>query len=169
MAAFAAALLLPALAVAVPSPSASTGAGAGAEESAEALRRLQAAGACNGMMLEMQPIAASCCGSNMEYCQGPVPSRCDDECKPVFESFFSRCNALVTRDANAREFSAFQGMCHPASADTSETLFEDDFEGGLSKWRGQSGDTPETAIIGDDPGGKGGHVLQVRVTSSLSN
>ena len=62
MAAFAAAaLLLPALAVAVPSPSASTGAGAGAEESAEALRRLQAAGACNGMMLEMQPIAASCC------------------------------------------------------------------------------------------------------------
>ena len=28
-------------------------------------RRLQAGGACQGMMLEMQPIAASCCGSNM--------------------------------------------------------------------------------------------------------
>ena len=34
-------------------------------ESTEALRRLQAGGACQGMMLEMQPIAASCCGSNM--------------------------------------------------------------------------------------------------------
>ena len=36
-----------------------------ASGASEALRRLQAGGACNGMMLEMQPIAASCCGSNM--------------------------------------------------------------------------------------------------------
>ena len=28
-------------------------------------RQLQDVGACNGMMLEMNPIAASCCGSNM--------------------------------------------------------------------------------------------------------
>ena len=39
-------------------------AGAGAVPHA-APRQLQDVGACNGMMLEMQPIAASCCGSNM--------------------------------------------------------------------------------------------------------
>ena len=39
-------------------------AGAGAVPHA-APRQLQDVGACNGMMLEMNPIAASCCGSNM--------------------------------------------------------------------------------------------------------
>ena len=94
-----------------------------------------------------------------EYCQGPVPSQCDESCQPVFESFFSRCHDLVMRDPNAREFTAFQSMCHPASSDTSDDLFSDDFEGGLSKWRGKTGNAPETATIEDD--GKGNNVLQV--------
>ena len=63
------------------------------------------------------------------------------------------------RDANSRDFTAFQSMCHPASSDTSDDLFSDDFEGGLSKWRGKTGNAPETATIEDD--GKGNNVLQV--------
>ena len=63
-------------------------------------RRAQAAGACNGMMMEMQPIAASCCGNNMEFCTGPVPSQCSAGCKPIFESFYARCQAMITRDVN---------------------------------------------------------------------
>ena len=52
-------------------------------------RKLQA-GACGGSMMEMGTVAANCCGSNNEYCQGPVPSQCDATCKPIWESFFSR-------------------------------------------------------------------------------
>lgn len=60
-------------------------------------------------------------------------------------------------------------MCNSATAlplvcagtDTSNTLFHDDFESGLGKWRGPSGDAPTTAIIAD--GGHGhGSVLEVQ-------
>lgn len=126
-------------------------------------RQLQAAGgACNGMMMEMQSIAASCCGSQMEYCGGATPSRCDDSCKPVFESFYSRCTDLITRDPNRAEYATFQGMCHPATDDTSEVLWSDDFESGLGKWRGKTDTTsPDTAVIDDDPDGAGNHALHV--------
>ena len=132
-------------------------------------------------MIEMQQIAASCCGRNMEYCGGATPSQCDgayakfhvwsymfficnanvgdpsangctDTCKPVFESFYSRCTDMIAHDPNRNEYVAFHGMCHPASDDTSEVLWSDDFESGLGKWRGQTNaNAPETAVIDDDP------------------
>eukprot|EP01043_Picozoa_sp_COSAG02_P007188 COSAG02_NODE_211_length_28730_cov_5.599490_28_plen_221_part_00 len=122
-------------------------------------RRLQAAGACNSMMAEMQPISQHCCGSNFEFCQGPVPSQCSAECQPVFESFYSRCQAMIVTDANHAEYVQFQSLCHPASQDASDILFQDDFEGGFGKWRGPSGATPATATLDSDP--DGGHVLQI--------
>ena len=72
----------------------------------------------------------------------------------MWESFYTRCQSLILSDPNHAEFSAFQRECHPASVDTSDTLFSEDFEGGLSKWRGQSGNTPQTATIVDDKGNK---------------
>ena len=130
-----------------------------ADNSTSGRRQLQAAGACSSMMQEMQPISQACCGANFEYCQGPVPSRCEAACQPVFESFYSRCQAMISTDVNHAEFVAFQQICHPASNDASDILFQDDFESGMSKWRGQTnGAAPETATIGSDGGS---NVLQV--------
>ena len=84
-----------------------------------------------------------------------MPSHCDTGCRPVWESFFTRCQTLIRGDPNRLEFAAFQSICHPASVDTSDTLFSDDFESGLGKWRGQSaGSSPETATIEDEKGNK---------------
>lgn len=125
-------------------------------------RQLQAGGACMGSMVEMQQIAANCCGTNMQYCGGPTPSQCDATCKPVFESFFTRCSDMISRDPNRQEYTAFQGMCHPASEDASEVLWSDDFESGLGKWRGQTNtNAPDTAVVDADPDDGGNHALHV--------
>jgi hypothetical protein len=129
-----------------------------ADNSTAAHRQLQAAGACNGMMIEMQPISQHCCGNNFEFCQGAVPSQCSAECQPVFESFYSRCQAMITADVNRAEYMEFQTLCHPATQDASDILFQDDFESGIGKWRGQAGSTPETATVESVDGS---HVLQV--------
>ena len=110
------------------------------------------------MMAEMQPISAHCCGNNYEFCQGAVPSQCSAECQPVFESFYTRCQAMIRADVNHAEYVQFQSMCHPASNDATDILFQDDFESGFSKWRGPSGSSPATATIESD---SGNHMLQI--------
>ena len=71
----------PLLLAAAAAPAVAVPLDASAPEPAPVRRQLQDQ-VCNGMMAEMSPIVASCCGSNMEYCQGPVPSQCDPGCVP---------------------------------------------------------------------------------------
>ena len=123
---------------------------------------------CASMMMETQKIITACCGTNFRYCHsGAVPSKCTSKCVPIFESFYTRCANQMKSSPNRKDYTKFQGLCHPASKDTSAVLFQDNFEHGLSKWKGKNtAAKPHTARIGKDPSNRRNNVLRLHGCTS---
>ena len=67
---------------------------------------------CLGLSYELTQIAGSCCGSEMEYCEGtPIPFVCEPECSPVWQSFFARCESEIRSNRKVDQYLRFEALC----------------------------------------------------------